>query len=430
MNPFQVIRLLGAAAESPFPQPAASRGTLLLMTDERVRTMVEETGLRAIDLFAGAGGMALGLEAAGFKLAALLDHDPDATATLVENAGVAGRWTGDLVKTADVASYDFSALGAGVDLCSAGVPCQPWSQGGLHAGYDDHRDMFPALLQAVVAVRPMVVLVENVSGLTRYAFDDYVGHVKLRLSHPSAVALPGEDWRQFDQRLRQEVGAGRGAEYIVESKTCDAADFGVPQRRKRIFIQAVRATLGSTPFWPMPTHSSEALREAIADGAYHTEHGIPGHDHLIGDEPTTLHIVDGRLRWRTVRDALRGLEYPAKRGVPGIDNHVYVSGARSYPGHTGSPWDQPAKTIKAGVHGVGGGENMLRHPNGKLRYFSIREAARLQTFPDQYKFPETRSIAMRQIGNAVPVDLARAIGAAIAAGVKASIAANAEAASA
>jgi len=94
---------------------------------------------------------------------------------------------------------------------------------------------------------------------------------------------------------------------------------------------------------------------------------------------------------------------------PEILNHVGNPGARVYPGHTGSPLDEPAKTLKAGDHGVPGGENMLRRPDGTVRYFTVREAARLQTFPDAYHFQGAWTEAMRQLGNAVPVALARAV---------------------
>ena len=84
-------------------------------------------------------------------------------------------------------------------------------------------------------------------------------------------------------------------------------------------------------------------------------------------------------------------------------------GARSYPGHTGSPLDAPAKTLKAGGHGVPGGENMLVRDDGSVRYFSVRESARLQTFPDGYELQGSWSEAMRQLGNAVPVTLALSV---------------------
>lgn len=110
----------------------------------------------------------------------------------------------------------------------------------------------------------------------------------------------------------------------------------------------------------------------------------------------------------TVRDAISGLPTPAKSRTseePGL-NHFFIPGAREYVGHSGSPLDEPSKTLKAGVHGVPGGENMLAMENGTVRYFTIRESARLQSFPDNFIFPGSWSESMRQIGNAVPVRLA------------------------
>jgi DNA (cytosine-5)-methyltransferase 1 len=112
--------------------------------------------------------------------------------------------------------------------------------------------------------------------------------------------------------------------------------------------------------------------------------------------------------WLTVRDAIADLPNPrTKHGIPG---HVFRDGARSYAGHSGSDYDQPSKTIKAGGHGVPGGENMIRFGDGKIRYFTVLEAKRIQTFPDDYVISGTWGEAMRQIGNAVPVKLARTIG--------------------
>jgi DNA (cytosine-5)-methyltransferase 1 len=118
-----------------------------------------------------------------------------------------------------------------------------------------------------------------------------------------------------------------------------------------------------------------------------------------------------QLPWFTVRDAISDLPRPAKSRTldePGL-NHFFIPGARKYVGHSGSPLDEPAKTLKAGVHGVPGGENTLAMPDGSVRYFTIRESARLQTFPDDFVFPCSWTESMRQIGNAVPVQLAELI---------------------
>ena len=120
---------------------------------------------------------------------------------------------------------------------------------------------------------------------------------------------------------------------------------------------------------------------------------------------------DGRP-WLTVRDAIGDLPDPELQPelAAACLNHRFQGGARSYVGHTGSPLDEPAKTLKAGVHGVPGGENMLRRADGSVRYFSVRESARLQTFPDKYRFHGSWTESMRQLGNAVPVKLAQAVG--------------------
>ncbi|MDR3505254.1 MAG: DNA cytosine methyltransferase, partial [Acidocella sp.] len=102
---------------------------------------------------------------------------------------------------------------------------------------------------------------------------------------------------------------------------------------------------------------------------------------------------------------------PENRKAAGkVPNHNFQAGARSYAGHTGSPYDEPAKTLKAGVHGVPGGENMLARSDGTVRYFTVRESARLQTFPNDFVFHGSWTESMRQIGNAVPVLLAKTIG--------------------
>ena len=111
--------------------------------------------------------------------------------------------------------------------------------------------------------------------------------------------------------------------------------------------------------------------------------------------------------WRTVRDAISDLPKIAVGNTSSkVANHFLNPGARSYPGHNGSPLDEPAKTLKAGDHGVPGGENTLRLEDGSVRYFSVRECARLQTFPDDWILEGSWTESMRQLGNAVPLELA------------------------
>ena len=116
-------------------------------------------------------------------------------------------------------------------------------------------------------------------------------------------------------------------------------------------------------------------------------------------------------RWQTVRDAIGALPNPADvHGVGTYYNHEFRDGARIYAGHSGSKMDEPSKTIKAGAHGVPGGENMVVLDDGSVRYYTVRESARIQTFPDDYIFSASWTESMRQIGNAVPVKLAKAVG--------------------
>jgi DNA (cytosine-5)-methyltransferase 1 len=201
----------------------------------------------------------------------------------------------------------------------------------------------------------------------------------------------------------------------------NAADFGVPQHRERVVIVGFRWDIHEPWGFPLGTHSGDALESAKwIHGTYWEEHQIPR-----AQRPRRSDRIENRLeriatlpfadRWRTVRDALAGLPNPQSPDASRIPNHRFQQGARSYPGHTGSVLDAPAKTLKAGDHGVPGGENMLAHPNGSVRYFTVRESARLQTFPDWYHFPSSWTESMRQIGNAVPVTLARVIGASVAA---------------
>jgi len=115
-----------------------------------------------------------------------------------------------------------------------------------------------------------------------------------------------------------------------------------------------------------------------------------------------------------VRDAIADLPDPRSVAASGIRDHKFQSGAKVYPGHTGSPLDQPAKTIKAGGHGVPGGENMMVLRDGSVRYFTARETARIQTFPDGYVFHGSWTETMRQLGNAVPVALGRIVASSVA----------------
>ena len=370
--------------------------------------------MTSVELFAGVGGLALGVSNAGFQHKAVIEWDADACATIRENQrrGIRplSEWP---LHEGDVRTFDFGGLGEGVDLLAAGVPCQPWSLGGKHRGFQDDRNLFPETVAAIRTLRPKAVLIENVKGLLRQSFANYFEYITLMVRHPEVTRNGAESWMDHLARLqRRHTGGDRGLEYKVLSQLLNAADYGVPQRRERVFIVAFRSDLGVEWAFPRPTHSQDALlADQWVTGDYWDRHEVCKKDRPT--LPAKLRPRLDRIRsllpldeaWKTVRDAISDLPDPEKKSDE-VQNHAFQPGARPYPGHTGSPLDEPAKTLKAGDHGVPGGENMLRLTSGRVRYFSVRESARIQTFPDSFVFHGSWTETMRQLGNAVPVQLA------------------------
>jgi DNA (cytosine-5)-methyltransferase 1 len=367
--------------------------------------------MRSIELFSGAGGMALGLEQAGFDSVALFERDADACATLRHNRP---DWN---VVQGDVRDVDFGRYGP-VDLVAGGPPCQPFSMGGKAKGFNDNRDMFPQAVRAVRELQPKAFVFENVRGLLRSAFANYVEFIRLQLTYPTFPISDNVDWETNFRRLqRHHTSKNRAGEltYNVSISLADAASYGVPQRRHRVFFVGFRRDLNVGWSFPAATHTQDDLiRAKYVTGEYWSRHDLSRAAAPAGMQARVERLRSGELladtrRWNTVRDALSDLPDPRESGNSGWVNHGFQPGARSYPGHTGSPLDEPAKALKAGDHGVPGGENMLRHTNGQVRYFTIRESARIQTFPDDYSFPGSWTESMRQLGNAVPVQLGCAV---------------------
>ncbi len=366
--------------------------------------------MRSVELFAGGGGLALGTHLAGFTTEVVAEWDRWACDTLRENRDrgyplVQGIDVGE----GDVRDVDWSTISEGVDLVSGGPPCQPFSGGGKGNAANDKRDMFPATAEVIRALRPRAFIVENVRGLTRSAFTDYYSYIQLRLGHPELVARDGETWGDHFARLQAEHTSVRSdLQYKVLPTLVNAADYGVPQQRWRVFFVGFRSDVDAEWSFPEATHSAAALHRAQSDGSYWDRHKVAKKDRVTAVRASWKGGTSLKP-WRTVRDALQGLPEPTVNGSPNHLNHILQPGARSYPGHTGSYIDAPAKALKAGVHGVPGGENMLRDVNGAVRYFTVREAARLQTFPDRYRLHGPWGEAMRQLGNAVPVVLAEIV---------------------
>ncbi len=356
-------------------------------------------------MFTGCGGLALGLSRAGFAAGRMVEWDRHSVANVLHNRARGLEHVCDWpIHCEDAREVDWTRY-SDLDLVAGGPPCQPFSIGGKHRGQEDRRDMWPEAVRAVRETMPRGFLFENVRGLTRPAFAGYLEWVIASLAHPHVRRREGESREDHLARLRH-----RGpAEYHVRMSQVNAADYGAAQKRHRIILMGVRRDVAEAAPGMAPTHSRERLIwDQWVTGTYWQRHGIaaPAGPNRI-DAGLARRLRNGSmpegLPWRTVRDALMGLG-------KGALNHQVQPGARSYPGHTGSPLDMPAKALKAGVHGVPGGENTLALPDGTVRYLTVREAARLQGLPDDYEFIGSWSENMRQLGNAVPTELAEAAG--------------------
>lgn len=317
--------------------------------------------MRSLELFSGCGGLAKGLEQAGFEHCAFVEFNKWACKSLRAN------FNPMLVHETDVRKFDFASVGK-VDIVAGGPPCQPFSLGGLSRAHEDSRDMFPEAIRAIHELRPKAFVFENVKGLLRKSFSDYFSYIILRLTYPDVAAADGKTWREHLEELRKlNFAEYNGLKYNVQYKLVNAVNYGIPQNRERVFIVGFKNDIPVKWKWP-----------------------------AMSPEKRTIADVIGHLQ------STRPFELP--------EDHKIILGAREYPGHSGSDYNSPSKTIKAGAHGVPGGENMIRFPDGKLRYMTVHEAKLIQTFPSDYVVCGGWGEAMRQIGNAVPVKLAEQMG--------------------
>jgi DNA (cytosine-5)-methyltransferase 1 len=398
---------------------------------------VTEAGT-SIELFTGGGGLAIGMHEAGFRHLLAVEFDRRACQTL--RAGKATPYDpGSEIPSSlddpwplvegDIHKLDFSRWEGLVDVVAGGVPCQPWSLGGAHKGFEDKRNLWPELFRCVRKTKPKAIIAENVKGLLRPSFEPYYDYILRELSAPFEERVQGEDWRDHDRRLaklRDDDSYDLTTRYSVKFALVNAANYGIPQVRWRVFVVAFRRDLGLDDWeFPKMTHSETALWHSQASGEYWLRHGIAPRPEIL---PEVLPPADGRKPWLTVRDALTkdpALPPPlepldAKLEHPAFLHHFGWPGAREYPGHTPNDLDKPAKTVKAGVHGVPGGETVIRLDNGSIRYMTVREVARIMTFPDDRRLDGPRGEQMRQLGNAVPVKLGKVMADAVAAALRSS----------
>lgn len=296
--------------------------------------------LFTLELCAGGGGAALGLEQAGFTHAALVDNDKHACATLRGNRPY---WN---VIEADIRRYDATYWRDGVDLLSGGLPCPPFSIAGKQLGADDDRDMFPTMLRMVKEVHPRAVMIENVRGILTTRFNPF------RAKIDKAFDAMGFDtyWTGFN-----------------------AAEFGVPQTRFRAFLIALRRGATKPLTWPIPKDSQIVT---VSDS--------------IGD----------LMASRGWRGADAWMQQAAKIAP------TVVGGSKKHGGPDLGPTRARREWAELGVDGLGlANEAPDRDFKGMPR-LTVPMVARLQSFPDEWKFAGSKTHAYRQVGNALPVKLA------------------------
>lgn len=224
-----------------------------------------------VDLFAGAGGLGMGLAAAGFKPLAAYEIDARCCETLKQNEFLHTKNCTELkVVQGDLRQIDLSAHRDKVDLLSGGPPCQPFSFAGLHRASCDNRDMFPTAIRAVRQIRPKAFIFENVAGILRPTFRHYYEYIRLQLTHPEIERNLDEDWQAHLSRLEDHHSSGSvsGLNYRLIVHPINAADYGVPQIRNRVFFIGFRENLGIHWHFPFPTHSREALMRDMTNGDY------------------------------------------------------------------------------------------------------------------------------------------------------------------
>ncbi|BCB86084.1 cytosine-specific methyltransferase [Phytohabitans suffuscus] len=400
-----------------------------------------------MELFAGGGGLAMAVHRAGFRPLLVNEIVKYACETLKINVAEPRR--GERIPASgerwplhegDVRDLRFEYLWDRVDLLAGGPPCQPFSLGGVAKGDEDKRNMFPEMFRAIREIQPKAVICENVKGLLRPSFRPYFDYIENELRLPFEERDPDVTWREHDTFLRARLAeppTDPKRRYDVVTTTVNAADYGVPQVRHRIIVVAFRSDLGvdigKFEEAVQPGYSEAALFRSMVDGSYWKRHPkVPARVRrdVMARVPHVLPADDDKLPWRTLRDALKGID--GGRPLPpvpwdrldrreynhgGVTDHIGWPDARIYQGHTPNELDRPAKTVKAGVHGVPGGESVLLTDDPivdpidgtpytyRHRYMTVRETARVMTFPDHWKLAGPRGEQMRQLGNAVPAAL-------------------------
>lgn len=335
--------------------------------EDDVSNYVEpENEYSILELFAGAGGLAIGLEKAGLKCVALNEIDKWACQTLRNNRP---NWN---VLEGDIKDFDFSKFKNSVDVVTGGFPCQAFSYAGKKLGLNDARGtLFYEFARVVQEVKPAICIGENVRGL---------------LSHEKGKTLQGMI------SILDEIGYK-----VAPVQVLKAINFRVPQKRERLILVGIRKDIDIEFEYPKPSRKIYNLKDALKKGElYNCD--VPKSEGSTYPEhkKEVLDLVPPKGYWRDLPLDIQK-EYMGKS--------FYLGG-----GKTGMArrigWDEPSLTLTCSPAQK---QTERCHPD-ETRPFTVREYARIQTFPDDWKFAGSISQQYKQIGNAVPVNLAREIG--------------------
>jgi DNA (cytosine-5)-methyltransferase 1 len=336
-----------------------------------------------LDLFAGAGGLSLGLQAAGFEPVGAVEILDDAARTYegLHDLEVDRR------KLEDIPERELRAYRGRVAVIAGGPPCQPWSTGGLRRGDDDERDGFTAMFRALDLIRPEAFVIENVAGLGRGSTQAY-----------------------FQALIEVLIELG----YHVSTRTLDAADFGVPQHRLRLFIVGMEKAGFK---FPRPTHGPKARSPWVTAGQVLTDEPVGEPNSSIVTYAKKPHLrpspYDGLL--------FNGGGRPINLGAPartilasaGGNKTPFIDTLGVVPGYHEELWEHFQK------HGEAGLDRIIRIglvPGA--RRITVSESAALQSFPLDLAFSGRPSKQYTLVGNAVPPLLAAAVGRALRSALK------------
>ena len=318
----------------------------------------EKTNYSAIELFSGCGGMALGFENAGLNTKLLVEVDKNCVATLKLNRP---QWQ---VIHSDISNVDFKAYEGQVDIVAGGFPCQAFSYAGHSRGFEDIRGtLFFEFARCVQEVMPRIALAENVRGL---------------IEHDKGKTLA----------TMKQVLEGLG--YHVSYKLLKGQFLDIPQKRERLVIIGVRNDQNVEAFFPKEKSYTIAVRAALKDCPLSTGAEYPPRKKEI------MALVPPGGYWRDLPEELQK-EYMKKS--------LYLGGGKTGMARRLS-WDEPSLTLTCSPAQK---QTERCHPS-ETRPLNIREYARIQSFPDDWQFSGSTASQYKQIGNAVPVNLAYHLG--------------------